>query len=124
MQNFVLLVLLLRANQCWLAEQYNCLEFKNFAKILLLKMLSIWCQTNHCHFKFHCYWRFYIWKNLIMVFRIFFLLDMCARRIKTFFVPVHFLFIQEILKESFVLKKSVSSYSFMKAALTMRFRGI
>ena len=45
----------------------------------------------------------------------FFLLDMCAPRI---------LFIHEILKESFVLKKNVSSYSFMKAALTMRFRGI
>ena len=54
----------------------------------------------------------------------FFLLDMCAPRIMTFFMPVHFLFIQEILKESFVLKKNVSSYSFMKAALTMRFRGI
>ena len=54
----------------------------------------------------------------------FFLLDMCAPMIMTFFMPVHFLFIHEILKESFVLKKNVSSYSFMKAALTMRFRGI
>ena len=28
MQNLALLVLLPRANQCWLVAQYNCLEFQ------------------------------------------------------------------------------------------------
>ena len=57
-------------------------------------------------------------------FLIFYLLNMCAARIIALLVPVHFLFIQEILKEGFVLKKNVSSYSFMEAVLTMRFCGI
>ena len=35
----------------------------------------------------------------------FFLLNMCAPRITTLFVPAHFMFIQENLIESFVLEK-------------------
>ena len=42
-------------------------------------------------------------------FLFFFLLMMCARRIVAFLVPVHFMFIQKILIEGFVLKKNVSS---------------
>ena len=57
-------------------------------------------------------------------FLIFFLLNMCAPRIMTLLVPVHFLFIQEILIEGFVLEKNVSSYSFVEAALAVRFCGI
>ena len=30
----------------WLVAQYNCLEFKNFIRIWLLKMLFVWCQKN------------------------------------------------------------------------------
>ena len=58
------------------------------------------------------------------VFFIFFLLNMCAPRIMALLVPVHFLFIQEILIEGFVLEKNVSSYSFVEPALTVRFCGI
>ena len=54
----------------------------------------------------------------------FFLLNMCAPNIMTLLVPVYFMFIQEILAEGFVLKKNFSSYSFVEAALTMRFCGI
>ena len=57
-------------------------------------------------------------------FLIFFLLNMCVPRIMALSVPVHFLFIQEILIEGFVLEKNVSSYSFVEAALTVRFCGI
>ena len=53
-----------------------------------------------------------------------FLLNMRAPKIITLLVPVHFMFIREILAESFVLKKNFSSYSFVEAALTMTFCGI
>ena len=36
----------------------------------------------------------------------FFLLNMCAPRIMALLVPVHFMFMQEILMEGFVLKKN------------------
>ena len=32
--------------EVWLVAQYNCLEFKTFARIWFLKMLSFWCQKN------------------------------------------------------------------------------
>ena len=51
----------------------------------------------------------------------FFLLNMRAPKIMALLVPVHFMFIREILAEGFVLKKNFSSYSFVEAALTMRF---
>ena len=54
----------------------------------------------------------------------FFLLNMRAPKIMALLVPVHFMFIREILAEGFVLKKNFSSYSFVEAALTMRFCGI
>ena len=70
-------------------------------------------------------------------FLIFFLLNMCAPRIMALLVPVyfilyenfllvpiHFMFIRELLTEGFVLKKHFSSYSFVEAALTMKFCGI
>ena len=53
-----------------------------------------------------------------------FLLNMCAPRIMVLLVPVYFMFIQEILIEGFVSKKNFSSYSFVEAALEMRFCGI
>ena len=54
----------------------------------------------------------------------FFLLDICAPKIMALLVLVHFMFIQEILAEDFLLKENSSSYSFVEAALTMRFCGI
>ena len=53
-----------------------------------------------------------------------FLLNMCASRIMVLLAPVYFMFIQEILIEGFVSKKNFSSYSFVEAALEMRFCGI
>ena len=54
----------------------------------------------------------------------FFLLNMCAPMVMALLVPVHFTLLREILEEGFVLKKKFSSYSFVEAALTMRFCGI
>ena len=54
----------------------------------------------------------------------FFFLNMCAPKIMALLIPVHFMFIREIFAEGFVLKKNFSSYSFVEAALTMRFCGI
>ena len=51
-----------------------------------------------------------------------FLLNMCAARIIAFIVPVHFIFIQEILIEGFVLKKNFRSYSFVEASLKNPFQ--
>ena len=53
-----------------------------------------------------------------------FLFNICAPRIMALLVPVYFLLIQEVLIEDFVFKMNVSSYSFMEAALTVRFCGI
>ena len=53
----------------------------------------------------------------------YFLLNMCAPRIMALLVPVHFIFIQEILIEGFVLKNNFSSYSFVEGALRMKFCG-
>ena len=49
---------------------------------------------------------------------------MYAARIIALLVPAYVLFIQEILIEGFVLENNISSYSFVKAALTMKFCGI
>ena len=46
-----------------------------------------------------------------------FLLNMCAPKIMALLVPIHFMFIRELLTEGFVLKKNFSSYSFLEAAL-------
>ena len=54
----------------------------------------------------------------------FFLLNMRAPKIMALLAPVHFMFIREILGEGFVLKNNFNSYSFVEAALTMRFCGI
>ena len=51
----------------------------------------------------------------------FFWLNMCAPRIMSLLVPAHFMFIQEILIEGFILKKNFISYSFLEAVLIMRF---
>ena len=51
----------------------------------------------------------------------FFLLNMFAPRIMALLVPAHFMFIQEILIEGFILKKNFISYSFLEAVLIMRF---
>ena len=51
----------------------------------------------------------------------FFLLNMRAPKIMALLVPVHFIFIREILAEGFLLKKNFSSLIFVEAALTMRF---
>ena len=54
-----------------------------------------------------------------------FLLNMCAPKIMAFLVPVHFMFIGEILAaKGFVFKKNFSCYSFVEAALTVRFCAI
>ena len=45
------------------------------------------------------------------------LLNMCAPKIMALLVPIHFMFIRELLTEGFVLKKNFSSYSFLEAAL-------
>ena len=50
----------------------------------------------------------------------FFLLNMRAPKIMALLVPVHFMFIREILADGFVLKNNFSSYSFVEAALTMK----
>ena len=50
----------------------------------------------------------------------FFLLNMCALRIMDLLVPAHFMFIQEILTDGFILKTNFSSYSFVETALTIR----
>ena len=65
-----------------------------------------------------------MWKNLITISWNFFLLNICAPKIMAFLVPVHFMFIREILAGGFALKKNFSSYSFVEAALTMKFCGI
>ena len=44
-------------------------------------------------------------------------------RIMALLVSVHFLFIEEILIEGFVLKENGNGYSFVEVALTMRFCG-
>ena len=62
------------------------------------------------------------------------LLNMCAPKIMALLVPVHFMFIREILVgtrtfyvytrnsyRGFCFKKNFSSYSFVEAALAMRF---
>ena len=50
-----------------------------------------------------------------------FLLNMCPPKIIALLVPVHFMFIREILAEGFALKNILGSYSFVEAALTTRF---
>ena len=50
-----------------------------------------------------------------------FLLNMCPPKIIALLVPVHFMFIREILAEGFALENILSSYSFVEAALTTRF---
>ena len=124
MQNLALLVSLPRAIQCWLVAQYTCLEFKNFARIWLLKMLSFWCQKNSLSFSVPSLLEVLYIEQPDNGFFNFFLLNMCTPRIMALLVPVNFMFTQEILIEGFVLKKNVSSYSFVEAALTMRFCGI
>ena len=42
----------------------------------------------------------------------FFWLNMCAPRIMSFLVPAHFMFIQEILIEGFILKKEFQYLQF------------
>ena len=123
-RDLVLLVLLPRENQCWLVEQCNCFEFKNFARIWLLKMLPFWCQKQSLSLSILLLLEVLYREEPDHNFFDFFLLSMSAPRIMALLVPVHFLFIQEILLEGFVFKKNVSSYSFAEAALTMRFCGI
>ena len=123
-QNLAMLVLLPRVNQCWLVAQYICLEFKKFARIWLLKMLSFWCQKYSLSLSIPLLLEVLYMEQPDDGFLIFFLLNMCAPRIMAFLVPVHFLFIQEFLIEGFVLKNNVSTYSFVEAALIMRSCGI
>ena len=108
-QNLALLVLLPRANQYWLVAQYNCLEFKNFARIWLLVLVpkKFTLTFNSIVTGGFIYGAAWWW------FFEFLLLNMCAPRIMALLVPVHFMFIQEIVIEGFVLKKNVSSYSFV-----------
>ena len=120
-RNLALLVLLPRANQCWLMAQYNCLEFKNFARIWLLKMLLIWCQKKSLPLSIPLLLDVLFMEQPDDGSLNFFLLNKCASRIMALMVPVHFLFIQEILIEVFVLKKNFSSYSYVEDALTVRF---
>ena len=104
------------ANQCWLVAQYNCLEFKNFARLWLLKMLSFWCKKNSLSVSIPLLLEVLYMEQPDDGFLNLFLLNMCAARIKAFTVPVHFIFIQEILMEGFVLKKNFRSYSFVVAS--------
>ena len=90
-QNLALLVLLPRVNQCWLVAQYNCLEFKNFTIICLLKRnaLMLVPKKIHSHFQFHLLLEVLYMEEPDHVFlTFFFLLNMCAPRIITLLVPV------------------------------------
>ena len=51
-ENLALLVLLPIANQFLQVAQYNCLEFKNFARIWPLKLLLFWCKKKSLLFSF------------------------------------------------------------------------
>ena len=117
-KNLALLVFLPRANQCWLVAQYNCLEFKKFARIWLLKMLSFSCQKNPLSLSIILLLEVLYTEQPDDGFLNFFLLIKCASRIMVLLVPVNFMFIQESLVEGFVLKKNFSSYSYVEAALT------
>ena len=75
-------------NQCWLVAQYNCLEFQRFASICFWKCSPFATKKTYSHFQFRCYFRFYIWNNLMMVLWIFVLLNMCTPRILALLVSV------------------------------------
>ena len=84
---------------------YNCLKCKNFARIWLLKMLSFWCQKNWLSLSIPLLLEvLFVWNNLMMVSWGFFWLNMCPW-IMSLLLPAHFMFIQEILMEGFILKK-------------------
>ena len=75
--------------------QYNCLEFKNFARIWLLKILSFWCQKNSLSLSIPLLLEVLHMEQLDDGFLEIFLLDMCAPRIMALLVPVHLIFIRE-----------------------------
>ena len=82
-------------------------------------MLSFWCQKNSLSLSIPLLLEVLCMKQPDDRFLKFFLLNMWAPRIMAFLVPAHFMFIQEILIEGFVLKKNFSSYSFVEAAVTI-----
>ena len=103
-------------NQCWLVAEYNYLEFKNFARVWLLKMLLFWCKKYSLSVSISLLLEVLYTKQPDDGFLNLSLLNMCAARIMALMVPVHFIFIQEHLIEAFVFKKNFRSYSFVEAS--------